>query len=139
MALRETHRLVASTRRDGEGRQGGRLAVRPVLVMSAGERYGRWTVLRTGLELNQVLAKCDCGTVRDVFASNLKFGTSRSCGCLRRETSPANIRHVRKLTPEQVREIRASSESQMEAGKRYGVTFQTIGHIRARKTWRHIP
>lgn len=31
------------------------------------------------------LCKCDCGNTREIMASGLKVGDSRSCGCLRRD------------------------------------------------------
>ena len=33
---------------------------------------------------------CDCGAVVEVLGHNLKEGATRSCGCLRRETSSLN-------------------------------------------------
>lgn len=29
--------------------------------------------------------RCDCGTVFEVTASNVRYGTTRSCGCYRKE------------------------------------------------------
>lgn len=51
---------------------------------AAGERYGRWTLLRF-LGGASWSAKCDCGNERAVGISNLTFGSSSSCGCSRRE------------------------------------------------------
>ena len=47
-------------------------------------------------------------------------------------------RKYSKLTPEQVREIRASSEGIHSIAPQYGVTPVTISHIRNRKTWKHL-
>lgn len=56
-----------------------------------GEKYGRWTVLAEAESMRDghrtVECRCDCGTVRVVAASDLKSGSSRSCGCLRRDTA----------------------------------------------------
>ena len=55
-----------------------------------GMRFNRWTVLemhRTDKRRYQYLCKCDCGTEKMVSGCNLKNGTSKSCGCLKRETS----------------------------------------------------
>lgn len=53
-----------------------------------GQHLGRWTVIeyvgntRTGAWWK---CRCDCGTVRVVNGRRLRDGTSKSCGCLRRE------------------------------------------------------
>lgn len=50
--------------------------------------FGRYTVLsRRGLRGNHLLwnCRCSCGEERQVSASNLTTGNSRSCGCLNRE------------------------------------------------------
>ncbi len=50
--------------------------------------------------------------------------------------------HNAKLDENKVREIRLAAVagvSHMELGRRYGVSNVTVGHIVARRTWRHIP
>ncbi len=50
-----------------------------------GQRYGRWTVIEEAKRREThryVLAKCDCGTKREVKCYSLTTGRSRSCGCL---------------------------------------------------------
>lgn len=44
-----------------------------------------------------------------------------------------------KLTVEQVLEIRASTETNVALGKKYGVTDAAISLIRTRQTWKHVP
>lgn len=55
----------------------------------AGQTFGRWTVIeRAGVHPGGHFAwtcRCECGVVRDVLASGLTGGTSKSCGCLRME------------------------------------------------------
>lgn len=55
----------------------------------AGQRFGRWWVLsRADTTKNgdvRWLCRCDCGVERPVIGSQLKEGTSRSCGCLWKE------------------------------------------------------
>lgn len=49
-----------------------------------GKRYGKWTVIERGSNLGRRarwLCECDCGTRELVLASNLRNGTSKSCGC----------------------------------------------------------
>lgn len=54
-----------------------------------GRRFGRWTVLgdfvTTPKGERKWRCRCDCGTERYVLESSLKYGGSKSCGCLRRE------------------------------------------------------
>lgn len=51
------------------------------------DRVGRWTVLREVRKNGKRYyeCRCDCGTVRDVYARSLEKGMSQSCGCLRGE------------------------------------------------------
>lgn len=52
-----------------------------------GQKIGRWTILgefRKGRIL-YYQCRCDCGTVRNVKADSIRYGRSKSCGCLRRE------------------------------------------------------
>ena len=54
-----------------------------------GQRFGRLTVIKEadkyispqGLKFVQWLCKCDCGNYTIVLATNLKKGTTKSCGC----------------------------------------------------------
>lgn len=49
-----------------------------------GKRYGKWTVIEKGPNLGRRarwLCECDCGARELVLASNLRNGTSTSCGC----------------------------------------------------------
>lgn len=57
-----------------------------------GRKYGRLTIVRDlGMAKKSVRnyhmyeCLCDCGTVTEVFASNLISGHTTSCGCLHRE------------------------------------------------------
>lgn len=59
-----------------------------------GQRFGRLTVWRKGwLEKSKWREQkqtkwecmCDCGNYVEVYANNLRKGTTRSCGCLQRE------------------------------------------------------
>ena len=56
-----------------------------------GQRFGRWRVLG----FRRVVPKhgayfdcrCDCGIVRAVLAKSLKWGRSKSCGCIQKLTT----------------------------------------------------
>jgi hypothetical protein len=72
-----------------------------VAVMDeTGKRYGRLTVIerdhgeQVGTRyVTRWLCLCDCGAERSVIGTLLRNGTTRSCGCLRREVSAANATH----------------------------------------------
>ena len=56
----------------------------------AGQRFGRYLVVkdsdrRTKAMKKMVWCKCDCGTEREVVASNLRSGLTNSCGCWKDE------------------------------------------------------
>ena len=59
-----------------------------------GQRFGRWTIAALGPSTergeSQWLCRCDCAEERLVRRSELVNGDSRSCGCLRRETTARN-------------------------------------------------
>jgi hypothetical protein len=74
-----------------------------------GQRFGRWVVVsvnrRSSPSKRYWLCVCDCGTRRDLQASSLKRGTSRSCGCLSGEVTAERQRkkfttHGKSRTPE---------------------------------------
>ena len=59
-----------------------------------GQKFNRWTVIKrvgTYASPNRegttptYLCRCDCGTERIVIGRNVRYGVSKSCGCLRRE------------------------------------------------------
>jgi len=65
-----------------------------------GNKYGRYTVIGQYRTDGATMARCrcDCGTLRDVQATNLKSGNSKSCGCLkieilRRKSGFSNARY----------------------------------------------
>lgn len=49
------------------------------------EQYGRLTVIGKGSVGPKLLCRCSCGNIVEVSKSNLKSGSTKSCGCLRRE------------------------------------------------------
>ncbi|GEK33945.1 AP2 domain-containing protein [Kurthia sibirica] len=49
-----------------------------------GELYGKLTVLRIDIEKDSIECQCDCGETVSVSARNLKYGHTRSCGCLKK-------------------------------------------------------
>lgn len=62
--------------------------------------FGRWTVLYLDKKRTDVgkgvywICECQCKTIKSVYASSLKSGKSKSCGCLNRELAKErNKRH----------------------------------------------
>lgn len=66
-----------------------------------GARFGRLTVLQYAGKNNRNRAKwlclCDCGNLKVAVGSLLLNGSTKSCGCLHRETSAENGRNSRML------------------------------------------
>lgn len=61
-----------------------------------GRRFGRIVVLgRVGSSPGRISiwrCRCDCGTEFNAYASNLKSGRTRSCGCLKADMNRKRIR-----------------------------------------------
>lgn len=58
------------------------------LIDLAGQRFDRWTVLANAPPQGERVmwrCRCVCGTEKAVQAEALRYGRSRSCGCLQRE------------------------------------------------------
>jgi hypothetical protein len=55
--------------------------------------FGRWTVLRRGKAPKSWVCRCSCdnATIEEVSYQQLKQGTRRSCGCLRREIAGTHV------------------------------------------------
>jgi hypothetical protein len=81
-----------SCRKTGSGRHGSHNR-----VDLTGKRFTRWTVVRyvrtehQGKEKGVAywLCRCDCGVEKEVSRGSLKCGSSKSCGCLKREMAAA--------------------------------------------------
>ena len=57
-------------------------------IEDVGRRYGRLTVLSFCDDGHvMMLCRCDCGNVVRLRSTNVRHGRTKSCGCLRRETS----------------------------------------------------
>lgn len=74
------------------------------LFIGVGTKISRWTILEELAPRNERrrwLAKCDCGTIKEVRNEQLRNGTSRSCGCLARDERIARQTiHGASRTPE---------------------------------------
>lgn len=63
-----------------------------------GQRFGRWVVVERHPQKKLVrwICRCDCGKQRAVVAGDLVSGRSKSCGCLRLESSGKSLRKIHK-------------------------------------------
>lgn len=63
----------------------------PKVIDLTGQTFGRLTVLEIDKSINKGdrkwICKCTCGTVKSIFGSNLRKGSTQSCGCLQKEKS----------------------------------------------------
>lgn len=68
-----------------------------------GQRFGRLVALEeNGRKHKEVVWKClcDCGNIKNITSSSLRYGTTRSCGCLLPDASKAaNTKHGLYGTP----------------------------------------
>ena len=65
-----------------------------------GQRFGRLVAI-IRCESGQWLCQCDCGNETRVASGNLRYGTTKSCGCLAREMLlKRNTKHGLRHTPE---------------------------------------
>ena len=55
------------------------------MVDLTGQRFGSWTAEYPVRKNKKIYwhCKCDCGTEKDIYSSNLKSGKTKSCGCQR--------------------------------------------------------
>jgi len=68
----------------------------PTSFVQVGQRFGRGVVINPEVRIARdgsrgARLRCDCGTVYQVALRSLVRGTTRSCGCLRRETERASL------------------------------------------------
>lgn len=59
--------------------------------LSEGQQFGRLTVLRetSRLPIRTYLCRCSCGKEKTISVSNLVWGKTKSCGCLKAELTAA--------------------------------------------------
>lgn len=66
-----------------------------------GQKFNRWLVCGAAARNEYVVCRCACGTEKEVKATHLLRGNTRSCGCYRREASSEKARtHGYSRTPE---------------------------------------
>ena len=85
-----------STLKNGVSKSCG--CLRAMSINLAGQRFGRWLVLKRAASRNHRtywLCECDCGVKKIVYAASLKNGESKSCDCMK-------VKHGMSKTPEYV-------------------------------------
>lgn len=64
-------------------------------TLQIGQKIERWTIIGAVASdpggARKWLCRCDCGNEREVLERSLKYGASKSCGCLRRERLRARL------------------------------------------------
>ena len=74
-------------------------------IDETGNHYGRLTVLKRAESYQnrnkkaQWLCRCNCGNLIIVYASNLRNGNTRSCGCLHKEKGKLNLEKYNNRLP----------------------------------------
>lgn len=73
------------------------------IIDLTGKKFGRLTVLalspdRDASGHTQWLCRCSCGTIVEVSQSNLVYGNTSSCGCLKRDMQN-RVNHTKKGRP----------------------------------------
>jgi 5-methylcytosine-specific restriction endonuclease McrA len=60
--------------------------------LEPGSRFSRLTVISRSPKTGHSICRCDCGNITEVDNRNLRAGTTRSCGCLKKETFKGTIK-----------------------------------------------
>lgn len=81
-----------------------------------GKQFGAWIVLEDTEQVTKDrdrywLCQCECGKIKKVRGSSLKKGTSKSCGCIRKDT-------YKDITGQRFNRLVALSTYKKENGKR---------------------
>lgn len=103
-------RIVSNTAlKSGSLRSCGHNNILKGLVDLSGKQFGYWTVLRYADD-HKWKCQCKCGNIRDIEASSLKDGTSKSCGCKVRDDNLkkyGDISAIKKDKPRDIQQINA--------------------------------
>jgi hypothetical protein len=70
------------------------------LKFSAGQKFGRLTVIRRGVNkgpYQTYVCRCECGAITSPKARALKSGRTASCGCLHREKAAIQAAQMRRV------------------------------------------
>lgn len=92
------------------------------VIDEVGHRYGRLIVIKRAANKKghaTWICKCDCGKVTKIFGTNLRNGSTQSCGCLRKERSCG----AKKKLPFGEAAFRALVRSTKHGAERRGLTW----------------
>lgn len=100
--------------REGAARSCGCVPRKPsrALIDLMGKRFGRWQVIGPREKRNGVsvwLCRCDCGKEERPSGQSLRDGTSKSCGCLTREST--SRRFLKDLSGKKVGRLSVSNKT----------------------------
>jgi hypothetical protein len=85
-----------------------------MIELKVGMRFGR-LVTHTKSVKSFWLCYCDCGSLKEVSASALWAGTTRSCGCLKRDVNSDRMQGYSGDPNRFIdKEVRRSSDSMIE-------------------------
>jgi hypothetical protein len=88
--------------------------MKPKIELKVGMRFGR-LVTHTKSVKSFWLCYCDCGSLKEVTASALWGGNTKSCGCLKREVNSDRMYgHSGDVNRFVDKEVRRSSDSIIE-------------------------
>lgn len=90
-----------------------------------------------GMRVLQTCRRPDCVAPHHLFLATVTEG--RAYKRLNPVKHSRNVSATRKLTDQDVLDIRESSDADPVLAKRYGVKVAVISFIKARKTWTHLP
>jgi hypothetical protein len=99
-----------------------------------------WRLVNGPIPIDMVILHT-CDNRACVRPDHLQLGTQEeNMKDMDRKQRRVSNRHgaIRKLTPEIVREIRASDDDYSVLGEKYGVHYATIADIKKRRTWARL-
>ena len=100
-----------------------------------------WTEIHGNPGALCVCHRCDqpaCINVAHLFVGTPADNAADKVAKERQGRTKGERQWMAKLTDDQVRAIRASTETQAAIGLRFGITQANVSHIRSRKTWAHV-
>lgn len=129
----------------------GAFKMEPKSSRSIGAHRASWILHKGEIPKGMfVCHKCDvpsCVNPEHLFLGTAKDNMSDASRKGRMNWKEGEVRNLKigrdhwssKLTPDDVCEIRASSEMGIDLAKRFKVTPNTISRVRRRIIWRHVP
>lgn len=118
----------------------------PRIVFAEGERVGRLTAIRFDTIVDgysKYWFKCDCGTVKSIYARFVKSGGAKSCGCLAQESrlrnarNPSHVRHGHRRRSDTTTEYASWCGMKARCGNPNNPNYQNYGGrgVRVCKEW----